>query len=168
MSYQTRNKNALHSMLAALLRKPWAQMGVGLGALAPVMALANPTGGNVVGGHATITAPNANSTVIDQTTQRAIINWQSFNIGGGQLVQFVQPSSSSVVLNRVIGGGASSIFGDLTANGQVFLINTSGILFGKSAQIDVQGIVASSLDMRNRDFLNGNYVFTQGSGAPSA
>ena len=73
-----------------------------------------------------------------------------------------------MVLNRVVGGNASSILGNLNANGQVFLVNPNGIFFGKSAILDVQGIVASTLDIANSDFLTGHYVFQKGTGANNA
>src|SRR5579864_6177086 len=136
MSYHTLNTNTLNSTLKALLKRSAQAGGVGLGALTPIMALANPTGGQVVAGAATISAPNANNTVINQSSQNAAIDWQSFNIGRNQLVQFIQPSSSSVVLNRVVGGSPASILGTLTANGEVFLVDTQGIYFGKSARLD--------------------------------
>src|SRR5215475_5724220 len=120
MSYHAvTTKKPLNASIQVLLKRG-VHIGLGLGAFAPVLALANPTGGNVVAGTATIKSPNANSTVVKQTSASAIIDWQQFNIGKGQYVQFLQPSSSSVILNRVIGGGGSSIFGTLTGNGQVF------------------------------------------------
>src|SRR5262249_27112458 len=128
----------VNSVLRAL-RKRGTHLGLGLSAFTPVLALANPTGGQVVGGQATITNPSATGMVITQTSQSAIIDWQQFSIGANEYVQFVQPSSSSVVLNRVVGGSPSSIFGSLTANGQIFLINTNGVFFGKGASVDTQG-----------------------------
>ena len=139
-----------------------------LGALTPLAALANPTGGQVVAGSAAISNPSANSTVINQSSQRAIINWQQFSVGNNQYVQFIQPNSSSVVLNRVVGGNASAIFGNITANGQVFLVNTNGIYFARGATLDAQGFVGSTLDIRNGDFMQGRYSFVKGSGAPDA
>src|SRR6185503_19036001 len=135
-------------------------------AFTPVLALANPSGGQVVAGQANITTPSANSLVVKQASQSAIINWQQFSIGKGQYVQFLQPSSSSVVLNRVVGGSPTSILGNLSANGQVFLVNTNGVYFGKGSSIDVQGFLASSLDIKNSDFLAHNYSF--GTGATSS
>ena len=132
------------------------------------MALAGPTGGQVVAGQANITTPSANGTVINQSSQRAVINWQQFSVGANQYVQFIQPNSSSVVLNRVIGGNISNIFGDITANGQVFLINPNGILFGKGATLDVSGLVAGTQGIGTADFMAGKYSFTKDSGAPDA
>jgi filamentous hemagglutinin family protein len=129
----------------------------------PGLVVASPQGGDVVAGNVTIEY-DATSTVISQTTDQSIINWQSFSIGQQEYVQFIQPSSSSISLNRVVGGDPSSILGRLDANGHVFLVNPNGIYFGPNARVDVSGIVASVLDLRNEDFLSGNYVFTRGSG----
>ena len=127
----------------------------------PGLALAGPDGGVVVGGSASIGTPDALTTVIDQTSSAAAINWQSFNVGGDEFVVFNQPSASSVVLNRVVGGDASTILGNVSANGRVFLVNPAGVLFGQGATVDVGGLVATTLDIANEDFLSGNYVFAQ-------
>ena len=95
-----------------------------------------PMGGAVTAGGAGINA-SAGSTTITQSTPNAAITWQSFNIAAGEVVRFVQPSSSSVTLNRVLGADPSSILGSLSANGKVFLTNPNGILFGRGAQVNV-------------------------------
>ncbi|HEX7964258.1 MAG TPA: filamentous hemagglutinin N-terminal domain-containing protein, partial [Gammaproteobacteria bacterium] len=166
MSYRRPSIRHLDACLHALLKRG-GSLGLGLGAFTPILALANPSGGQVVAGQATIGTPSANGMVINQASQSAIINWQQFNIGKGQYVQFLQPSSSAVVLNRVVGGSPSSILGTLSANGQVFLVNTNGVFFGKGASIDVQGFLASTIDITDSNFLSGNYVFDHG-GAPDA
>ena len=125
-------------------------------------AYANPTGGQVTGGSAVITA-NGAKTTINQTSNKAAINWQSFNIAQGETVNFVQPSARSIALNRVLGNNASSIYGTLSANGKVFLINPSGVLFAPGSQVNVGGLVASTLNITDSDFMNGNYTFS-GSG----
>jgi filamentous hemagglutinin family protein len=117
-----------------------------------------PTGGNVVAGSGSIATAGSTMTVT-QSTARLAIDWQSFSIGAGNTVQFVQPSASAVALNRVIGSDVSVIQGALKANGQVFLLNPNGILFSPTAQVDVGGIVASTLAVSNADFLAGNYTF---------
>ena len=151
------------------LRRPLGRLtAVGLGALSPIMALANPTGGQVVGGQASISNSGANGTLVRQTSQNAVINWQQFSVGANQYVQFLQPDSSAVVLNRVIGGNPSSILGNISANGQVFLINPNGILFGRGAVLDVSSLVASTQDISNADFMAGRYRFTKAAGAPDA
>src|SRR5579871_4884952 len=115
-----------HSDLNRLIRKHlWerhrllASGAVGaLGALVPTLAAAGPTGGHVVAGTATISKPSHNSTVVTESSQSAVINWQQFSLGANQYVQFIQPDSSAVILNRVTGGNTSDIFGDIRANGQ--------------------------------------------------
>ncbi len=127
---------------------------------APPAPTALPTGGNVVAGQATIQQAGAAMT-IRQATDQAILNWQSFSIGASASVNFTQPGASSVVLNRVLGSDPSAIYGSLTANGQVFLVNPSGVLFGPGARVDVGGLVASTLAIRDADFLARNYRFTR-------
>ena len=117
-----------------------------------------PKGGTVVSGNATI-SQNANTTNINQSSNKAIINWQSFNIANGETVNFNQPNSNSITLNRVIGNEKSIIDGALNANGQVWLINSNGVLFGKNAKVNTAGIVASTKDISNEDFNKGNYNF---------
>ncbi len=127
--------------------------------LLPVTALAGPKGGQVVAGDASISNPRANKTVIKQSTDKSIIDWQSFSIGKAHHVKFRQPGKTSISLNRVVGGDPSSILGKLSSNGQVYLVNPNGIYFGQGAQVDVSGIVASVFDIGNRDFMSGNFVF---------
>jgi filamentous hemagglutinin family protein len=95
-------------------------------------------------GNATITA-GRNRLTVNQTSQNTAINWNSFSIGAGNTVTFVQPNRNSIALNRVVGGDASVIMGNLNSNGQVFLINPNGVLFGRGAQVSVGGLVASTL-----------------------
>jgi trimeric autotransporter adhesin len=114
----------------------------------------------VVGGAATITGQGSASVTINQSTQNAIINWHTFNIGRGESVTFQQPNSGSVALNRVIGGlGPSEILGHLTANGRIFLINRDGVLFGPGAVVHTAGFLASTNDIKNADFMAGRYNF---------
>src|SRR5574344_1345326 len=117
-----------------------------------------PTGGTVVSGTATI-SQNANTTNINQSSNKAVINWQDFSIKSNETVNFNQPNVNSITLNRVIGNEKSIIDGALNANGQVWLINSNGVLFGKNAKVNTAGIVASTKDISNEDFNNGNYNF---------
>ena len=130
----------------------------------PGVLLANPSGGQVAAGSITINQLNAGSTQITQTTDRGIINWQQFNVGVDEYVQFIQPGSSSVTLNRVVGGNPSSILGNLSANGQIFIVNQQGVFFGPGSTIDVQGLVASTLNISDANFMAGNYQFNRESG----
>ena len=131
-------------------------------------AIGQPTGGTVVFGSASIGAPNATTTLIKQTTNSAVINWQSFSVGSGSSVVFDQPSAAAIALNRVLGGGVSQIDGSLSANGQVWIINANGILFGKGSQINVAGLLATTSDIADGDFASGNYSFSSASSNPSA
>ncbi|MDP3354968.1 MAG: filamentous hemagglutinin N-terminal domain-containing protein [Polaromonas sp.] len=128
------------------------------------VAQALPANGAVAAGSATISS-TASTTTINQSSANTVINWQSFGIGAGQSVQFVQPGSNSVALNRVLGSEVSSILGNLSANGKVFLLNPNGILFGSGAQVNVGGLVASTMSLSDAKFMSGDYSFTNaGSG----
>ncbi|WP_158525559.1 hypothetical protein, partial [Polynucleobacter paneuropaeus] len=131
----------------------------------PLNAL--PTNGKVVAGVATIsqtsTATNATMTV-NQTSQRAVINWDSFNVGQNAAVNFVTPGANSSTLNRVTGASPSLIQGALSSNGQIILVNANGITFGRGAQVDAPGVVASTMDIANKDFMDGKSTFS-GSGS---
>ncbi len=124
-------------------------------------AQALPTGGQVESGSATITQPDANNLVIDQHTDRAIINWQNFNIGSGQSTRFNQLSASSVALNRVLDGNPTQILGNLSANGRVFIVNPNGVIFGAGSRVDVAGLVATTANIRSADFMAGRMHFNQ-------
>ena len=102
---------------------------------------------------------NGNILNVNSSSNRSIVNYQSFNVGRDSSVNFNLPSSSSAILNRVLGGGVSEIFGKLNSNGHVFLVNLSGILFGKTASVNVQSLFASTLSISDSNFLSGNYVF---------
>ena len=123
-----------------------------------------PTGGAVSAGNASI-ASGAGKTTINQASQNVAINWQGFSIGQTEAVRFVQPNSSSIALNRVLGADASSILGSLSANGKVFLMNPNGILFGQGAQVNVGALVASTLSISDSDFMAGKYNFAGASNA---
>lgn len=115
--------------------------GVALGADA---AQAGPLGGQITAGSGQVIQSSA-TTTIRQSTPNLSLNWQSFNVGAAETVNFVQPSAAAIAVNRVLGNGGSEIFGHLNANGQVWLINPNGILFGKGSQLNVGGLVASTL-----------------------
>ncbi|HAC34077.1 MAG TPA: filamentous hemagglutinin, partial [Gammaproteobacteria bacterium] len=149
----------------AWLANPLARAGL-VAAGVPGLALAGPQGGSVVAGAATISNPDGSTTLINQTSQRAALDWHSFSIGSNEYVQFIQPGTSSVALNRVVGGDPSSILGSLSANGQVFLVNPSGVYFGSGATVDVAGLLATTLNIDNDDFMAGNYVFQRNLVAP--
>jgi len=95
-------------------------------------------------------------------TPGAIINWQSFNVQAGEVTRFIQQSADSAVLNRVLGQDPTKILGALQSNGKVFLINPNGILFGQGARVDVNGLVASTLNISDADFQAGRKRFQAG------
>ncbi len=123
-------------------------------------AQALPTGGNVVGGSGTISQTSANQLTINQNSATLSIDWQSFSVGAGNIVRFIQPDSSSLALNRVIGPDPSMIFGSIQANGRVVIMNPAGIFFGPTAMVDVNGLVATTSRMSQADFLAGNLNFS--------
>jgi filamentous hemagglutinin family protein len=118
----------------------------------------------VTAGDASIAA-QGNAMTIEQGSDKAILEWGDFSIGSGASVDFRQPGSGSVALNRVVGGNPSAIHGSLSANGKLFLVNPSGILFGAGSSVNVGGLVASTLGISDSDFLSGNYRFSGSGGA---
>ena len=132
-------------------------------AVAVQTAQGNPMGGTVAAGQASFATTG--NTLNVTNTPGTIINWQGFSIGANEITHFAQQSASSSVLNRVISNNPSSILGTLQSNGRVFLINPNGIVFGAGATVDVAGLVASTLNLSNADFLAGRNHFTQVPGA---
>ena len=123
---------------------------------------ANPSLPQVVYGQ--VNFANQGKTLLVTNSPNAIINWQNFSIERGETTRFIQQNANSSVLNRILGQDPSRIFGSLQSNGRVFLINPNGILFGPNSQIDVNGLVASSLAISNQDFLAGKLKFSAGNG----
>src|SRR5690242_11364129 len=131
---------------------------ISLAALASPALAQGPQGGHVVAGHATIDHHGA-STIIT-AGNGAIINYQSFNIGAGETVRFVQPGSNSRVLNRITGPDPSRILGTLLANGIVYIVNPAGVYFAHGSLVDVGGIYAAAGRISNDDFLSSANRFT--------
>lgn len=154
LSYQTAAMKKLRRFRRkALLVAATACLGNGL-------TWANPTGPQVVNGQVSFAS---NGGVLSITNSPgSIINWQGFSIQAGEITRFIQQNSSSAVLNRIIGQDPSQILGALQSNGRVFLINPNGILFGSGAQVDVNGLVSSTLNISNADFLAGKLNFNAG------
>ncbi|RZG46810.1 GLUG motif-containing protein, partial [Acinetobacter wuhouensis] len=120
-----------------------------------------PTGAHINSGSASF-SQNNNTLNINQNTQNLSTNWNTFNIGKDATVNFNQPNQSSTAINRVLDSNASQIMGRLNANGQVFLLNPNGVVFSKTAQVNVGGIVASTLNLNDADIYqnqqNGKYT----------
>ena len=115
------------------------------------VALAGPTGGQITGGQGTITTPNGTTTNINQQSNVLNINWQDFSIGANETVNFYQPGSTSVAINRVIGGVPSYLAGALNANGRVFILNSAGITFTGTSQVNVGALLATTAMTVNGD-----------------
>ena len=130
-------------MIASLLLQPYTVLAQ------------QPSGATVVAGTATL-ATNGNTFTVTNTPN-AIIYWQSFNIGAGNTTRFIQQTASSNVLNRVVDANPSVILGSLTSNGNVFLINPNGIIFGAGARVDVGGLTASTFSLSDANFLNSDF-----------
>jgi filamentous hemagglutinin family protein len=121
-----------------------------------------PTGGTVVRGTATINqtaTAQAAAMTVNQTSQRAVVNWNTFNIGSNASVNFVQPNAQAITLNRVSDSNPSQIFGRMTANGQVVLTNANGIYFAPGSSVDVGAITATTHSITDDNFMSGKYVF---------
>lgn len=113
---------------------------------------ANPSGGTVANGSASFSQQG--NTLNITNTPDTIINWQNFSINEDETTKFIQQSVDSAVLNRVTSQNPSDILGNLESNGRVFIINPNGISFGKNSIVDVGGLVASTLNLSNEDFLS--------------
>ncbi|MDD2900718.1 MAG: filamentous hemagglutinin N-terminal domain-containing protein, partial [Desulfuromonadaceae bacterium] len=127
-----------------------------------------PQDGAVVGGAATISQPNPTTMNINQTSANAIINWQGYSIGANEAVKYLQPGSSSIALNRVTGVDPSHIYGLLSGNGQVWVINPNGLLVGPGATVQTGGFLASTMNITDENFLSGKYTFTAAPGSQAS
>ena len=140
-------------------------LATALGMTSLAYASGGPTGGQIVGGSGQI-QQIGNTTTIRQNSPTLSLNWQSFNIAPDQTVNFLQPGSNAIAINRIFSSTPSEIYGHLNANGQVWLINPNGVLFGQSAQVNVGGLVASTLDFDDSTLASDNRRFS-GSGKGS-
>ncbi len=127
-------------------------------------AMAGPEGGVIVRGNGSINQQTPGHTIIDQRSRSMVADWQSFNVAPSELVRFVQPGADAVALNRILDQNPSQILGMIDANGRVFLANPNGIVFGKTAQVNVGSLVATSLRIDPDDFMTGNYRLGGGNG----
>ncbi|HWK96870.1 MAG TPA: MBG domain-containing protein [Pseudolabrys sp.] len=134
------------------------------GVSAPAFAQQLPTGGTVAAGNAGI-SQNGSTLNINQSTNQAIINWQSFSVGQGGTVNFNQPSAAASTLNRVLGTTPSSIAGTINAPGTVLLVNPNGIAITSTGVVNVGGFAASTLNIKDEDYLAGRFQFTGNGGS---
>ncbi|MCO1332917.1 filamentous hemagglutinin N-terminal domain-containing protein, partial [Microbulbifer sp. OS29] len=156
-------KLELRKLASAIKVSSFAYAGLFAGLISP-MAHAGPEGGTVTGGSGTIDV-NGTTTTVDQVTDLLSIDWDSFNLTEEELIQFLQPDSSSIVLNRILDQDVTTIQGAIEANGHVILVNPRGVLFTETATVNVGAITASGLDMSPEDFMNGNFAFKGESGS---
>lgn len=151
-----------HASLARKLTGRSLKLALFAGASAITLAsfaLAGPEGGTVVDGAAVISKPTTTTTQIDQSTNKAIIDWKSFNVGKDEQAIFNQPNSASVTLNRIFDADPSIIAGLVSANGHLILINANGMVFENGATVNTAGLIATTADISNSDFMAGNYRF---------
>ncbi len=137
-----------------------------LAAAAPTFAFAGPQGGVVVGGDAVISHAGS-TTTIQQNSGRAVIEWQSFDTAAGEATRFAQPDANAIAINRITGELPTNIRGELTANGNVWVINRNGITFHEGARVDVGGLVATTSDIDTARFMAGSNTFDK-AGNPDA
>ena len=139
--------------------RPWF---FALASFLPLGSLANPQGPVVQSGHAAVSTSGAHTQIT--ASHNAVLQWQSFNLAPGQSANFIQPSASSVVWNRILGGNASEIHGSITANGVVVLMNSAGFYFGPSAFVSAAGLIVSTAPATPVE--TGSSLFWQFNGAP--
>ncbi|MBE0507855.1 MAG: filamentous hemagglutinin N-terminal domain-containing protein, partial [Marinospirillum sp.] len=139
-------------------------LAAALFALAAGSAHAGPAGGVVVGGSGNIHQPDSNTTNVHQHSNRMAVQWDSFNLAPGQTVNFHQPSSSAFVLNQILDANASVIRGQINANGNVVLVNSAGIYFSETAQLNVGSLIASGHSLSVDDFMAGYLRFQREAG----
>ena len=155
-SNQPLRRNSLALAIAAALSAP-----------VPLYAQNLPTGLQTLSGSVTVTTPTASSMNLNQASQNANMSAQTFSIGFNNRVDIAQPGASSILMVNVVGNNPSNIFGTLTANGQFWLVNTAGVLFGPTASVNVGGLVASTLPISFSDATSGRYVFSKSGSAGS-
>ncbi|MBK6657777.1 MAG: filamentous hemagglutinin N-terminal domain-containing protein [Proteobacteria bacterium] len=148
----------MHGSLKITRRRGGQVLSFVTGLIASVGASANPQGAQVVSGSAVFANPTPQTLEITNSPA-AVLNWQSFDIGKGETTRFIQQNAASAVLNRVTSGNSSEILGSLVSNGHVFLINPAGILIGRDGSVDTAGVVLSTLQITDQDFLAGRFKF---------
>ncbi len=137
-----------------------------LAVLSPAAHAASAADATVVSGAGTVATAGLNTT-INQTSQRLAIDWTQLSTAANESLTFNQPNAQAIALNRIIGSSPSNLLGSLTANGQVFILNPNGVLFGAGSQVNVGGLVASTLAMSNADFQSGSNIFSKTTGTGS-
>ncbi|MCX7210613.1 MAG: filamentous hemagglutinin N-terminal domain-containing protein, partial [Burkholderiales bacterium] len=159
VSEHTKGKGKTSGRAKLLLNLPSVMLGLAaFPGLAQPPTNQLPTNPQLIAGQATVSQSNADM-LVQQASQRAVMNWDSFNVGRDAKVTFQQPSSSAAILNRVVGSDTSQIFGQINANGQVFLMNPSGVFFSPTASVNVGSLVATTHNISVDDFMQGKMRF---------
>ncbi len=140
--------------------------GVGSSILIPSEVMSAPQGGAISQGNGSISVDNKTTTV-QQTSSSMVVDWQSFNVAADELVKFDQPSAKAATLNRIHDQNPSQILGRVDAQGQVYLINPNGIVFGEHSTINIGSLVATTKHLSDTDFMDGNIVLQQAEGEGS-
>ena len=161
-----KNGNSSGSVVAGVVASVALSLmaGMAFAQQAPPALTQLPTGGNVVRGAASISQVNTATQAIlniNQSSAKAVINWNTFNLGQNAKVNFNQPSTSSVTLNQILDNNASQIYGQISANGQVFLSNPNGLYFSPTASVDVGGLVATTHSIDADAFMAGSTTFNR-------
>ncbi|WP_427196763.1 two-partner secretion system adhesin CdrA [Pseudomonas aeruginosa] len=123
-------------------------------------AMAAPTGAQFNPNEIKI-SQQGKTTLIDQSTQRAIINWKGFDVSADEAVRFNQPGVTSSTLNRVTAGQESVIAGRISAPGQVIIYNSNGVVFSGSAKVDVGSLITTTANISDEHFRQGKLIFDQ-------
>ena len=140
---------------------------LGVGHASAMTGALLPSGESVASGTATFDRNVTNQLTVNQSSSKLITNWASFDVGSNGKVVFAQPDASSIALNRVTGGSATQILGQVSANGQLIIVNPSGISFGAGSQVSAASIIGSVLDITDSDFNSGNLLFSRGAATGS-
>lgn len=165
-NYKNRGVNQIAKQIKFALKQFVVYFGMIMPlALLPMANYGMPAGSEVVQGNVAIDTSIPNQTVINSTTDKSIINWQSYNVGTNETVRYNQPGATSISLNRVVGGSPSQILGTISSNGRVWLVNPAGIWFGPSSMVNVAGLLATTANITDSDFMNGQYNFSGSSNA---
>lgn len=164
----TSRQDCLSRLLSGTSLASKGLLAAGLVCLPLSPLAAGPVGEQIVAGDVAIERPSTDHTDIHQHGDKAIVNWKDFSIGIGESVSIHQPTVNSLILNRVTGDYSSEILGQLNADGRVMLINPNGILFGDTARIDVAGLIATTSDISDDNFLASRYELSAPDGEAAA
>ena len=166
-----RNGRRIASFQTTAAARTLLTTAVAMASVFPTLpAQAAPAGGVITAGAGVISQQGATTTINQSATQpqgpaRMVINWNSFSSAAGESIVFNQPNAAAIALNRITGASPSQLMGNLRANGQIFILNPNGVLFGPGSQVNVRGLLASTLGMDDTGFMNGSHMLQGSSSA---